>query len=75
MLTPATALRKDLNTGKATMEHRHFATVAAILKNMRNTVPDISEDMHDTIATEFAHELASTNPKFDRKRFLAACGV
>lgn len=46
MLTTASAARKDARTGKATMEHRHFAD-----------------------------ELAGTNPRFDRKRFLAACGL
>lgn len=29
----------------------------------------------DTVAELIASELAKTNPRFDRERFLAACGV
>ena len=33
-LTPATALRKDRTTGVADMQHRHFTTIAAIIRDM-----------------------------------------
>jgi hypothetical protein len=50
------------------MEHRHFATIATI-------VSQLADDMRPAVAHVFARELADTNPKFDRKRFLAACDV
>lgn len=59
------ALRKDKNTGKADMQHRHFATIAEILVNM---------EADKATCERWADELAPTNWKFDRKRFLAACG-
>lgn len=68
-LTTESALRKDRNTGKATMEHRHFATIAAILRDM----PEL--ETHYGRARYFATQLAKTNPRFDRARFLRACGV
>lgn len=71
MLTTASAARKDANSaGKATFEHRHFSTVAAIIKNM-----SVTADVRHEIAQEFATALASTNPRFDRQHFLAACGL
>lgn len=39
MLTQSAAIRKDTRTGMAKMEHRHFATIAVIIKDM----PVISE--------------------------------
>jgi len=68
-LTTESALRKDKrNANGATFEHRHFASIAGMLERMPH-------DRH-TQATVlyFAEELAKTNPKFDRRRFLAACG-
>ncbi len=64
MLTEESALRKDRTTGKATMEHRHFATIAAILRNMQA----------DRMTCEaWADELTPTNINFNRERFLLAC--
>lgn len=72
MLTTESATRKDLsNARKATFEHRHFATVAAIIKDMRAYLPG---NTGDRVAEEFADSLAGTNPRFDRARFLRACG-
>ena len=70
-LTTESALRKDRNTGKATLEHRHFATIAAIIRDMHG----LDENDRKHVAFRFADELRTTNPKFDTKRFLAACGV
>lgn len=64
-LSTTAALSKDKTTGKSEMQHRHFATVAAILVNLKAD--------KDTCEA-WADELAPTNPKFDRARFLAACG-
>ena len=72
-LTTETALRKDRNTGVANMEHRHFATVAAIIADMDDGT--MSRDDVRCVAEHFARKLADTNPRFDRERFLRACGV
>lgn len=64
-LKPAAALNKDRTTGKDALQHRHFATIATCLRNM-------SADL--ATCERWADELAGTNPNFDRRRFLAACG-
>jgi len=67
MLNPQAALRKDLTSGKhVTFEHRHFAAIAAILREMGADAATINA---------WAYHLALTNPRFDRARFLKACGV
>ena len=66
-----------------TMQRRHFELIAEVLRGW--TIP--AENMDDLpgeqettsaaqgIAYDFAEALASTNPNFDRARFLKACGV
>lgn len=71
-LTTEAALRKDHASALSTMEHRHFATVAAIIKDMDG---EDFEGLRPVIARTFADGLRHTNPKFDRARFLRACGV
>lgn len=61
-LSDSAALYKD-RLGKSAMEHRHFATIAAILRKF-----GADEDT----ANAWADELASTNPRFDRRRFVRA---
>lgn len=66
------ALRKDqTNAFASSMEHRHFATIAAILRDM----PVRWGKRRKDIAEHFADRLATTNPRFDRSRFFAACGI
>ncbi|MEO1208426.1 MAG: hypothetical protein AAFX78_02690 [Cyanobacteria bacterium J06638_20] len=65
-LTTESALAKDKRTGKAQMQHRHFATIAAIIASLPKPI------RYD-VAEHFAFELRETNPKFDIDRFLAAC--
>lgn len=68
-LTAQSALRKDrTNAFASSMEHRHFATIAAIIAELRD------ED-RQAMADFFAERLCNTNPRFDRKRFLAACNA
>lgn len=71
-LTTASAHRKDINTGLADMQHRHSATIAAIIRDMRNDNTE-SNFQADRVARHFAAGLAKTNPKFNAERFLAAC--
>jgi hypothetical protein len=74
MLTPESAARKDRAqpSGDA-MQHRHFATIAAIIRNRFGERQTSTEWTQDDIANAFADELARTNPRFDRARFLRAC--
>lgn len=77
MLSTEAANRKDRTSGFGTLQHRHFATIAAIIRemdkvsNQEHGFIDIRED----VAEHFADWLGKTNPKFDRQRFLVACGV
>lgn len=77
-LKAGAALRKDqTNAFASSMEHRHFATIAAILKELTPARDKLSLSLttHRYICRLFADRLATTNPRFDRSRFLAACGV
>lgn len=69
-LTTEAALRKDKTNSASEMQHRHFATIAAILADL----PD-HWSRKPAVIHHFAEELRHTNPKFDRARFLRACGV
>lgn len=69
-LTKDTAHRKDLNAGIGDMQHRHFATIATIIREMGDSA--IPVDL-ERVAEYFADRLRSTNPRFDRRRFLLAC--
>lgn len=62
------AHRKDLNAPTANMEHRHFATIAAIIR----ALPEAA-DTRAGMAQHFARHLRATNPRFNTDRFLAAC--
>lgn len=66
-LTEQTALRKDLHTAPVQMQHRHFATIAAMVRELPERVNRL------TVARSFADKLAHTNRNFDRARFIAAC--
>jgi hypothetical protein len=65
-LTTQAASRKDLNTGLSEMQHRHFATVAAIIRGLAD------DGVREHVAEHFARELRKTNPRFDRERFIRA---
>lgn len=67
MLTQESALRKDMTNGrgKTSFEHRHFAAIASWLRELGDS----------TTTYFFANKLADTNPRFDRARFLRACGL
>ncbi len=72
-LKPAAAYRKDKCSAIGEMQHRHFATVATII-NRLHLSGTMSQADAACVAEHFASELIWTNPKFDKKRFLAACG-
>ena len=83
-LTTESALRKDKRNASRTLngilQHRHFAVIAGILAEMKPSEtqafeePAMRDQWRDTVLM-FAQRLAETNVRFDRKRFLTACGI
>lgn len=71
-LKPESALRKDRTTGLAPMQHRHFATIATILRDMRVDLNGAGM-LTDEVVLYFSARLSETNPNFDRDRFIKAC--
>lgn len=65
-MTPNSATAKDIRTGVSPMQHRHYATIAAIIREMPH-------DSREFTAQWFANRLHDMNPKFDRARFMRAC--
>lgn len=74
-LKPDAAVRKDKLGADypATLQHRHFAVIAGILADLGPNA-GVFNNQRDGIIAHFADALADTNPQFDRKRFIAACG-
>ena len=75
-LTIESALRKDKRTGKYrqldSMQHRHYAVIAAIIAAMPDHAATLRAAKRST-ALLFADKLAA-NPNFNRARFMLACG-
>ena len=55
------------------MTRKDFQLIADVLVDV--TGPVISSESRNQIAKALASALRSTNPNFNRDRFLAACGV
>lgn len=75
-LTIESALRKDKTNKHGNldgMQHRHFAVIAGIIADMSSHAPSLRTAKR-SVALTFADKLASTNQRFDRRRFLLACG-
>jgi hypothetical protein len=68
-LSEKAALQKDRTNAAGELQHRHFATIAGILRDYKCS--DESRKAH--LIEHFADELRRTNPRFDRNRFVAAC--
>lgn len=73
-LKTCSANRKDVRTAACgvDLQHRHFSFIAATIAAM----PDHALTLRvskASVASAFADACASTNPKFDRARFIAAC--
>ena len=56
------------------MSRKHFKAAAAILSNYSDVTGPAKSIVRE-IANEFADLFADENPRFDRERFLAACGL
>lgn len=54
------------------MQKRHFELIAGVLRNYR--AGNCIDFAIDEIAERFADQLQKENPRFDRPRFLDACG-
>jgi len=75
-LTQESALRKDKTNRHGNMDgmqHRHFAVIAGIIADMPTHAPSLRTAKR-SVALTFADKLAHTNQRFDRERFLRACG-
>lgn len=59
---------------KSRMSRKHFVALAAEQKADKPTNPQHVPAWEDR-CRDLAGTLAGTNPRFDRSRFLAACGV
>ena len=61
------------------MQRRHFQMIANVFAQGQPLGCGPKSDAHrecwTALAESFASRLASTNPGFDRARFLAACGM
>lgn len=62
------------------MTRKDYVLISDVLKNERpdrdgTRWADGARDEWSTIAMNIARALASDNPRFDRARFLKACGV
>lgn len=55
------------------MSRKHYQMIAQVLNTARCDWAD--GQTIDTLAEDFADELVATNERFDRERFLKACGV
>ena len=60
------------------MTKKHYVAMAYILKDIRKADTDRGTEARDVLtytAKALANYFASENPRFDRARFLAACGL
>ena len=55
------------------LTRKHFKGIADAVKETKRERPE--QAALDTLARKLASYLATTNPAFDRSKFLAACGV
>lgn len=80
------ATRDKMIRSDVTFQHRHFAIIADAVKRRFTNAPAtpnmagyvMEHGVHRWTALEVAEilaaELGATNPKFNSKRFLSACG-
>jgi hypothetical protein len=55
------------------LQHRHFSFIAAVIRDMPDHSPSLRAQ-RQSVANAFADACRATNSRFDRDRFLAACG-
>jgi hypothetical protein len=66
---------KDKNTALRGVElqHRHFSFIAAVIRDMPDHAASLRAQKR-SVANAFADACRATNGRFDRERFLSACG-
>lgn len=57
------------------MTRKDFILIAAALKGIHGDSEYIGEIQFDIVCDALANALATSNPRFNRATFLAACGV
>jgi hypothetical protein len=62
-----------------TMTRQHFQLIAGVIRNVPSAATawpvTITDKQREYVARAFADELYATNGRFDRARFMRACGV
>jgi hypothetical protein len=56
-----------------TMSKKDYELIARVLRESRALSTTSGKCYARELAADFAAELAATNPRFDRERFIAAC--
>ena len=56
------------------MTAKHFRTIAAAIREQRSVTPDTDRETLAQTAKRLAEAFRADNPRFDRERFLIACG-
>lgn len=73
-LTKESELVKDTDHRKAVeLQHKHFAFIASVIATMPDFAPTLRAHK-SSCANFFADACAQTNTRFNRDRFMAACG-
>lgn len=56
------------------MSKKDFEAIAAIIAEIRNDYPQQGDIIPDAVSARLADHFATVNPRFDRQKFLTACG-
>lgn len=59
--------------GLGMFTRKHYRAIAKILKNHDDFIERVNK--YTSLCNDLADYFASDNPRFDREKFLAACGV
>lgn len=62
------------------LSRKHYKAIAEIIKTQKDLADifagkEFATQRIDDVATGLADHFAKDNPRFDRERFLAACGL
>lgn len=57
------------------MTKKDFELIASVLKDCKQVIPQYEQYSYDMITSKLSDKLAQVNPRFNRDRFLKACGV
>ena len=56
-------------------QHRHYEFLASWLRSQLANANSSAQHYHKCYAHDLAHRLADDNSRFNRERFLTACGI